>query len=52
MVGYEGIADVGKPIVLDAVVPNVKGQERRVGLEQDSKVACTITRESIAAVGR
>lgn len=51
-VGYEGIADVCKSIILDAVVSDVKRQERRVGLEQDSKVVCTITRESIAVVGR
>ena len=37
-----------KSIILDAVVPKVKRQEGRVGLEQDSEEACTISRESIA----
>lgn len=48
-VGDEGIADVYESIILDAVVSEVEGGEGRVGLEQNSDVTCSITRERIAA---
>ena len=48
-VGEEGIADVYESVILNAVVSEVEGGEGRVGLEQNSNVTCSITRERIAA---
>lgn len=48
-VGDEGIADVYESVILDAVVGEIEGGEGRVGLEQDSNVTCSITRERITA---
>jgi len=40
---------VYESVILDAVVGEIEGGEGRVGLEQDSNVMCSITRERIAA---